>query len=146
MNKVFVQSRSQYLFNWFYTSTLQIVTCLISAVVISMLTDSPLNNLSLSLSTIIVLSVVYIIWIMIFNSGKSEIILHGLELDENGVTYIHSGSKETISWANFKGLIIKNRFPRLVILRSSNNKNIEFNYYVFSSKQRMAIFNYLSSK
>lgn len=146
MEKLYVQSRSQNLFYRVYMSATQIFSILITAGIITLFTDTPLTNLSFSLYAILGIAAIYTIWLMVFNSGKSKVIEHGIELSDKGVSYIHYGSKKTILWANYNGFSIKRKFPRLVLLLSSDNINIEFNYYAFSSEQRTEIFNYLGSK
>jgi len=89
---------------------------------------------------------VFSIWLLVFNSGKSKVIEHGLELNEQGITYISYGDKITIEWSNFVGFNVINKFPRFISLKSSDSKNIEFSYYMFSSAQRRELFGYLEAK
>ncbi|WP_440877644.1 hypothetical protein [Thalassotalea sp. PLHSN55] len=146
MNKTYIQSRNQSIFNKFYLSITQLFWLITFAFIFGYFTDYPANNLNFTIIITFAIPSLYILWLVIFNSGKAKIIEHGLELNEKGVCYIHYGSKKIISWANFSGLKIKNKFPRMVLLKSSNKENIEFSYYTFSSQQRREIFNYLSSK
>ena len=71
---------------------------------------------------------------------------YGLELNEQGITFIDFGYRVTLEWKNFEGFKIVNRLPRLIVLKSSKSNDIEFSYYLFSSAQRKKLFDYLESK
>lgn len=146
VNKVFIQSRSQNLFYRLYNCTSQIIVIVITAVIISFFTDVQISDLSFTFYSIVTVSVIFTIWLIIFNTGNTKVIEHGVEFNEQGVSYIHYGNKQTILWSNFQGFCLKGKFPRLVLLSNSIGKNIEFNYYAFSSSQRQEIFTYLSAK
>jgi hypothetical protein len=113
---------------------------------LAVFTDFLPDNMLIDFYTVVAITVVFSVWLMIFNSGKTKIIEHGLELTEEGITYINYGDMLTIKWSSFVGFNIKNRFPRLILLKSSDNRNIEFSYYVFSSAQRRELFGYLRDK
>ncbi|MGJ8694664.1 MAG: hypothetical protein ACSHW0_19575 [Thalassotalea sp.] len=146
MNKVYKQSRSQNLFYRLYNSASQVFAIIFTTAIIAFFTDVQLSNLSFSLYSIVAISIIFTLWLIVFNTGKSKVIEHGIELNEQGISYIHYGNKQTVLWGNFQGFCLKGKFPRLVLLSNSIGKDIEFNYYAFSSSQRQEIFTYLSAK
>jgi len=113
---------------------------------LTIFTDVFPGNMLSNFYTIVVVSIIILIWLMVFNSGQSKIIENGIELTEEGVTYISYGAKLTIKWSSFSGCSIKNHFPRIILLKSFDGKNIEFSYYMFSSDQRSELFDYLAVK
>jgi len=146
VNKIYIQSRSQNIFYRLYSSAIQIFSMLFTAAIIAFFTEIQISDLSFSLYLIIGVSIIFTIWLIIFNSGKSKVIEHGIEINQQGISYLHYGGKQTVLWENFNGFRLKGKFPRLVLLLSSAGNNIEFNYYAFSSIQRKEMFKYLSAK
>ena len=76
------------------------------------------------------------IWLFVFNRGDSAVIEYGIEMSDEGITYIRYGSKTKIKWCDFDELQIKNKWPRMILLKSKEGEIIEFCYYTFSSEQR----------
>jgi hypothetical protein len=104
------------------------------------------KDMVLVFTILMIFIVLFTIWLFVFNSGRSKIIEYGLELNEQGVTFIAYGDRVTVEWVNFEGVKIVNRLPRLIVLKSSNSIDIKFSYYLFSSAQRKKLFDYLDSK
>lgn len=146
MNKVYIQSRLQNLFYRLYNSASQVFWLVCAATIIPLFTDRYLSNLSVTISILIGLAIIYTVWLNIFNSGKNNLVEHGVKISDKGISYLHYGTSKTISWANFKGYSVKGIFPRLVLLSGSDGEVIYFQYYAFSSKQRNEIFDHLKSK
>ena len=146
MNKTFIQSRAQSVFHRLYQCVTQLFWVVVPVLLIVTFTGESVDTLDFTIYSIFGIAVLFTLWLLIFNSGKSKVIEHGLELNETGVSYINYGSKYFIAWDNFSGFKIKNWFPRMIVLQSSNSKEIEFCYYAFSSDQRREIFDSLRSK
>jgi len=108
--------------------------------------DAPFKDLSFIIYSLFIGVALITLWLIIFNSGKSKLIGHGLKFDDNGVVYMNYGSHKIIKWGDFNGFFVKNNFPRMVVLSSNDKNNIEFSYYTFGSNQRREIFDYLGSK
>jgi hypothetical protein len=141
-----IQSRGQGIFNRVYTMFAQFIWYIIIGLFFAVYTDIYPKDILFNLSVLLTLTIVFSVWLLIFNSGKSKVIEYGLELNEQGITYISYGDKLTIEWSNFVGFNVINKFPRFISLESSNGKNIEFGYYTFSSAQRREFFGYLETK
>jgi len=141
-----IQSRGQGIFNRIYTTFTQFIWYIAIGLLVAIFTDNYPKDILYSLSVLLTLTMVFSIWLLVFNSGKSKVIEHGLELNEQGITYISYGDKITIEWSNFVGFNVINKFPRFISLKSSDSKNIEFSYYMFSSAQRRELFGYLEAK
>lgn len=141
-----IQSRRQGIFNRMYTIFAQYIWYIAIGLLIAIFTEIYPKNILSNLITVLSLIIVFSAWLAIFNSGESKIIEHGLAIDDQGITYISYGDKVTIEWSNFIGFNVKNSFPRLVSLKSSTSKNIEFSYYMFSSTQRRELFGCLAEK
>ncbi|GHE83562.1 hypothetical protein [Thalassotalea profundi] len=145
---VLIQSRYQNIFNRFYLGSINYFWALLPLIILPLFFDKHSNNLGIELYVIsfIVPLVAITLWLVVFNSGQSKIIEYGLEANENGISFIKYGSKQTINWSDFAGFVIINRLPRLIILKGANDQNIEFSYYTFSSEQRKELFQVLSTK
>jgi hypothetical protein len=141
-----IQSRGQGIFNRVYTMLTQFIWYIVIGLFVAVFTDIYPKDILFNLSVLLTLTMVFSFWLLIFNSGKSKVIEHGLELNEQGITYITYGDKLTIEWSNFVGFNVINKFPRFISLESSSAKNIEFSYYTFSSAQRRELFYYLEAK
>ena len=141
-----IQSRYQGIFNRIYLMFAHFFWYIAIGGVLALFTEKYPDDITTSLYTLVAVIVAFSIWLAIFNTGRSKIIEHGLELTEQGVTYINYGDKLTIKWTSFVGFTIKNRFPRLVLLKSADSEHIEFSYYMFSSTQRREMFQYLANK
>ncbi len=141
-----IQSRGQGIFNRVYTMLTQFIWYIVIGLFVAVFTDIYPKDILFNLSVLLTLTMVFSFWLLIFNSGKSKVIEHGLELNEQGITYIIYGDKLTIEWSNFVGFNVINKFPRFISLESSSGKNIEFSYYTFSSAQRRELFYYLEAK
>ena len=141
-----IQSRGQGIFNRVYTMLTQFIWYIVIGLFVAVFTDIYPKDILFNLSVLLTLTMVFSFWLLIFNSGKSKVIEHGLELNEQGITYITYGDKLTIEWSNFVGFNVINKFPRFISLESSSAKNIEFSYYTFSSAQRRELFCYLEAK
>ena len=76
------------------------------------------------------------------HSGPSKKIL----INENGFTYFDYEMKREVDWCDFKGYKITKSMPYRVIIDVSSEYKIEFGYYVFSAKQRKALFDIFESK
>lgn len=146
MQKIYIQSQFQSIFNRIYLSFIQFFWMVIPLILIPLFMDKPFKDLSVSIYSILIGIISVTVWLMVFNSGKSKLIGHGISFDEQGVNYTNYGSNKTIKWDDFNGLTIKNKLPRLVVLSSLNKNNIEFSYYTFSSEQRKEIFEFLYLK
>ena len=146
MSKTYTQSQFQSVFNRFYLCSIQFLWMILPLVLLPILMDEPFKDLSVYIFGLFIGVTVITLWLMLFNSGKSKLIGHGLKFDENGIIYTNYGSVMTINWECFDGFTVKNNFPRLVVLLSKNKENIEFSYYTFSSEQRREIFDYLGEK
>lgn len=84
------------------------------------------------------------IWLFVFNRGDGAVIEYGLELTDEGISYIRYGSKTKIKWGDFDEFQIKNCWPRMILLKSKGCEVIEFSYYTFSSEQRRKLFKTLA--
>lgn len=146
MHKTFIQSQFQSIFNRLYLGLIQFFWMILPLILIPMLMDEPFKDLSFIIYGLIIGVAVITVWLMIFNSGKSKLIGYGLKFDDDGIVYMNYGSNKTIKWGDFKGLVVKNNFPRMVVLSSDDKNNIEFSYYTFGSNQRREIFDYLELK
>ena len=146
MRKIYIQSQFQSIFNRFYLGLINFFWVILPLLLLPILTDKPLGDLSFYVYGLFIGIAVITLWLMVFNSGKSKLVGHGLEFDQNGIIYTNYGSNKTINWGDFDGFSVKNNFPRLVILLSTNKENIQFSYYTFSSDQRREIFDYLGAK
>ena len=146
MHKIYIQSQFQNILNRLYLSIIQLFWMLLPLILIPMLMDEPFKDLSFTIFALFIGVVFITLWLMIFNSGKSKLIGHGLKFDDNGIVYMNYGSNKTIKWDEFNGFVVKNNFPRIVVLSSNDKNNIEFSYYTFGSNQRREIFDYLELK
>ena len=91
----------------------------------------------------------FILWLAVFNSGDNKVIEHGVEVTEQGVSYINYGEKETINWQDYRGYELSSTCGglfRSVIIKGQDNHNIIFNYYAFSGLQRREIIETLRLK
>jgi hypothetical protein len=146
VHKTFIQSQFQSIFNRLYLGLIQFFWMILPLILMPMLMDEPFKDLSFTIYGLFIGIALITLWLMIFNTGKSKLIGHGLKFDDNGIVYMNYGSNKTIEWGNFKGFIVKNNFPRMVVLSSNDKNNIEFSYYTFGSNQRREIFDYLELK
>ncbi|TLU61333.1 hypothetical protein FE810_15085 [Thalassotalea litorea] len=143
-----VQSRKQNIFNRFYLTVIQqwwvIMGAVIALVIGDTLLELNVRTIWLGIATAVVLSVLVGLWLIAFNSGRNAIIEYGIELDEDGVHFIRYGSKRSISWREYSGFEVLNRSPRMIRIKQSGNKPIEFSYYTFSKPQRERLFESLA--
>ena len=84
------------------------------------------------------------IWLFVFNRDEGAVIEYGLEMTDEGISYIKYGSKIQIKWLDFDEFQIKNSWPRMILLKSKGSEVIEFSYYTFSSEQRRKLFQTLA--
>jgi hypothetical protein len=141
-----IQSRSQSIFDRIYTTFTQFFWYVAIGILVAIFTDNYPKDILFNLSVLGSIILFVSIWLLVFNSGKGKVIEHGLELNGQGITYISYGDKVTIDWSSFNGFSVINMFPRLISLKSSTSKNIEFSYYMFSSTQRRELFGYLEAR
>lgn len=96
---------------------------------------------------LVVIFLVTTLWLLIFNSDKSRVIEYGLIFDDKGVCYVEYGSKKTLEWHQCEGVVVTSArdYPRVITIKSKNKDDIAFGYYVFSRKQREAIFRHISA-
>lgn len=141
---IYVQSRSQNIFNRFYTGFCKYYFFALPVLIGSIYRGEYISDVFYYLITLIIFLILLTSWLVIFNRGDEKIIEYGLEITHHQVCFIKYGEKECIAWSDFIGFSIENNLARSVILKTINGKNIEFGYYTFSSKQRRAIFNRLS--
>lgn len=141
-----IQSRGQGIFNRVYTLSAQFFWYIAIGVLLAIYTDNYPKDILFSFSILLTFVVLFSIWLFVFNSGKSKVIEHGIELNENGVTYIDYGERLAIEWSHFTGYSVIDRFPRSILLKSTVSKDIKFSYYMFSSAQRRELFGYLDAK
>lgn len=141
-----IQSTRQSIFDRIYTIFAQFFWYIAITLFFALFTNSFPSNITFGFYTILAITVIITIWLVIFNTGESKIIEHGLELNDQGITYIDYGNKLTIKWTDFVGFHIKKRLPRSVTIKSSDSKDIEFSYYMFSYAQRKKVFEYLAAK
>jgi len=146
VRKIYIQSQFQSIFNRLYLSLIQLFWMILPFILMPILMDEPYKDFSFTIYGLFIGVGCITLWLIIFNSGKSKLIGHGLEFDDGGIVYTNYGSNKAISWGDFNGCVVKYSFPRMVVLSSTNKQNIEFSYYTFSSKQRREIFVYLDSK
>ena len=141
-----IQSRSQGMFDRVYTMFTQFIWYIVIGIFVAIFTDIYPKDILFNLSILVIITMAVSIWLLVFNSGKSKVIEHGLDLNEQGITYISYGDKVTINWSDFVGFNVINRFPRFISLKSSGSQKIKFSYYMFSSAQRRELFGYLEAK
>ena len=145
---VLIQSQFQNIFNRLYVGSISYLWMIIPLIVVPLFVKEYSNSIDIGtylLSGIVILAVITL-WLVVFNSGKSKVIEYGVELNDEGVSFIKYGSTQTILWTDFAGFTIKNKLPRSIILKNTNSQNIEFSYYTFSSEQRRELFRVLSTK
>jgi hypothetical protein len=138
-----IQSRGQGIFNRVYTVLTQFIWYIVIGLFVAVFTDNYPKDILFNLSVVLTLLLFFSIWLLVFNSGKTKVIEHGLELNEHGITYINYGDRVTVSWSDFVGFNVINRLHRFILLKSSGSENIEFSFYMFSSAQRRELFDYL---
>lgn len=141
-----IQTRVQGLLNRLYTMSIQYFWFIAVGLIFAMFTGIYPKDMILFFFILIISIVLFTIWLFVFNSGRSKVIEYGLELNEQGITFIDFGVKVTLEWKHFEGFKIVNSLPRLIVLKSSKSNDIKFSYYLFSSAQRKKLFDYLESK
>jgi len=141
-----IQSRGQGIFDRFYTLFTQFIWYIALVLFIAIFTEYYPKDLLNNFTVPFFLVMAFSIWLWVFNSGESKLIEHGLELNDEGITYISYDDKVTIEWSNFVGVRVINNFPRYILLNSSSGDNIQFSYFMFSSAQRTKLFDYLEKK
>jgi hypothetical protein len=135
---ILTQSRFQNVFNRIYLGMHSYFWVVLPMLILPVLWEQEVNWDSVQLILLfgfIAISFVSI-WLFVFNRGDSAVIEYGIEMDDEGITYIKYGSKTQIKWCDFDELQIKNKWPRMILLKSKEGEKIEFCYYTFSSEQR----------
>lgn len=146
MRIVLNQSRYQNIFNRIYLGVHSYLWATLPMLVLPVFWEKEINwdsiQLTMFLSFIIICSIS--IWLFVFNRGDGAVIEYGLEMNDEGMSYIKYGSSTTIKWCDFDELQIKNKWPRTILLKSKGGEVIEFSYYTFSSEQRRKLFQTLA--
>ena len=146
MRIVLTQSRFQNVFNRIYLGVHSYFWVILPILVLPVLWEKEINwdsiQFTLLVGFIIICSIS--IWLFVFNRGDGAVIEYGLELTEEGISYIRYGSKTQIKWRDFDEFQIKNSWPRVILLKSKGSEVIEFSYYTFSSEQRRKLFQTLA--
>ena len=146
MRITLIQSRYQNIFNRIYLGVHSYFWFVLPMLVLPVFCEKEVNwdsiQLTLLFGFIFICSIS--IWLFAFNRGDTAVIEFGLEMTDEGISYIRYGSQTQIKWCDFDEFKIKNKFPRMIILKSKCGEIIEFSYYTFSSEQRRKLFQTLA--
>ena len=146
MQIVLTQSRFQNVFNRIYLGLHNYFWVILPMLVLPAFWGKEINwdniQFTLLVGFIIIFSIS--IWLFVFNRGDGALIEYGLELTDEGISYIRYGCKTQIKWSGFDKCQIKNSWPRMILLESKGCEVIEFSYYTFSSEQRRKLFQTLA--
>jgi len=144
---VFEQSRAQNIINKMYLWGGRYLIFAIPAVVVGLFYQDDISHIKYFFIALVVIFLVTTLWLLIFNSDKSRVIEYGLIFDDKGVCYVEYGSKKTLEWHQCEGVVVTSArdYPRVITIKSKNKDDIAFGYYVFSRKQREAIFRHISA-
>ncbi|MEQ3514353.1 hypothetical protein ABMY35_13600 [Pseudoalteromonas sp. BZB3] len=147
MRIILIQSRYQNIFNRIYLGVHTYLWVILPMLVLPVIWEREINwdsiQLTLLFGFIIISSIS--IWLFVFNRGDGAVIEYGLEMTDEGISYIRYGSKTQIKWCDFNGFQIINKWPRMILLKGKGGKMIEFSYYTFSGEQRLKLFQTLAS-
>ncbi len=88
--------------------------------------------------------IVYILWLMLFNSWKNKVDEYSIEFTEDGIRYINMGVIDFLPWSEFKEYKISGKFDRVLKIDGENTE-IKFDLGVFNSLQQKGIISNLSA-
>jgi len=106
---VLIQSRFQNIFNRFYVVAVSYIWVIIPLIIVLLFIDESSNSIDIGMYLLPsgVIAVLVTLWLVAFNSGQSKVIEYAVELDDEGVSFIKYGAKQTILWTDFAGFTIK---------------------------------------
>lgn len=136
-----VQSRYQNIFSRFYVMSVNIFWYLVFAIPATLFFSVDMDIIFF-VKLSIVFTTLFILYLWLIKSGPSKTIV----IKENGFEYFDYEMKKQVQWDDFKGYKITKSMPYQIIIEIDKQQNIEFGYYVFSSKQRKALFSVFDEK
>lgn len=149
MQKIYQQSRWQNIVYRANQSAFALLSVIVGAIIAAGIHQHYQTIEASSLYVYVGIPALFILWLAVFNSGDNKVIEHGVEVTEQGVSYINYGEKETINWQDYRGYELASTFGglfRSIIIKGQDKHDIIFNYYAFSALQRREIIETLRLK
>lgn len=143
---LFIQTRSQNIFNRFYVGLCKYYLFIIPILVGCIYRGESIVDVFYYFVVLILLLALISLWLITFNSGDSQIIEYGFEVSDGGICLLEYGERHYIAWQNYEGFSITNSWPKFVSIKAKGYPDIEFSYYTFSSEQRNKIFERLTKR